>query len=464
MCLFLSLTEIRIKTDDTQLARMPIAMLEKALGEPETSAYPLHTIDTNADTPYNAYQEIRYIESETDSSENLPVGTIIFSIYIIGLAVNLIIVSRSVYSMANVIRRGRKQSHMNYTLVLVPEDIIPFSWGKYIVLSESDYKNNPDEIITHEMAHARHYHSVDIIMMELVVLFQWFNPAVWLLKRELKDVHEYQADISVLKSGVDATKYQLLLVKKAVGASSYTLANSFNHSKIKKRITMMLKVRSNRWARLKLLLMLPLATLTAFAFARPEVNEPLGSLVKYESTTILPKAKIPKKEVIKFTPPVIKPDTVVPQRTVKFTPPQVKKDNAKSDTTSKRTVKFTPPQVKKKSTPPPPPPLSKKKVSEKNNEVIVVEDIEGKKATRKTSPPPPPPLPKKKVSERNDKVTVVEDVEGKKAAEKKATPPPPPPMKKNDTKVIIKDEVEIEEVVVVGSGSNKKTTTEKDTK
>ena len=109
--------------------------------------------------------------------------------------------------------------------------------------------------------------------MECIILLQWFNPAAWLLKRELKDIHEYQADTSVLQSGIDATTYQLLLVKKAVGASSYTLANSFNHSKIKKRITMMLKEKSNKWARLKLLLLLPLGALSLYAFARPEAKQ-----------------------------------------------------------------------------------------------------------------------------------------------------------------------------------------------
>ena len=150
------------------------------------------------------------------------------------------------------------------------------------------------------MAHIKHRHSIDLIYMELVILMQWFNPAVWLLKRELKDIHEYQADISVLESGIDATKYQLLLVKKAVGASSYTLANSFNHSKIKKRITMMLKEKSNKWARLKLLLLLPLGILTVYAFARPSVNEPLSTLINYESTNNFQK----KKEVPPPPPPL----------------------------------------------------------------------------------------------------------------------------------------------------------------
>ena len=110
--------------------------------------------------------------------------------------------------------------------------------------------------------------------METTLLLQWFNPTVWLLKRELRDIHEYQADKGVLSQGIDATKYQLLLVKKAVGSSLYTLANSFNHSKIKKRITMMLKKKSNNWARLKLALLVPVGLAALSAFAHPEASPP----------------------------------------------------------------------------------------------------------------------------------------------------------------------------------------------
>ena len=108
------------------------------------------------------------------------------------------------------------------------------------------------------------------------------------MKRELQEVHEYQADTGVLKNGIDTTKYQLLLVKKAVSASSYTFANSFNHSKIKKRITMMLKEKSNSWARLKLVLLVPVAACSMLAFARPDVNRELTNLMQSEDTTISP--------------------------------------------------------------------------------------------------------------------------------------------------------------------------------
>lgn len=336
VCLVLPLIQIKVTSAEISPLQTPIIVLEKALTE--------ITIKSNAgsnteiDTP-KATSSLLEIDKE---AEPLDIGTIILCIYVAGMIVNLAILFRSSTQMVNLIRRGSKRSYSDYILVLIPEDIIPFSWGKYIVLSVSDYKNSPDEIITHEIAHTRHRHSLDLIFMELVLLLQWFNPAIWLLKRELKNIHEYQADISVLQSGINATKYQLLLVKKAVGASSYTLANSFNHSKIKKRITMMLKEKSNKWARVKLILLLPLGTLTVLAFARPEVNKPLTTLIEYESTNILQDMKTSEKEVIAFTTPVVKPDTT-PKRKVVFVPPPPVKTTKQSG--EKKTVRFTPPTI-----------------------------------------------------------------------------------------------------------------------
>ncbi|SBV94458.1 M56 family metallopeptidase [uncultured Dysgonomonas sp.] len=279
-CFTLPLAEMDIQEYST--IQKPFVLIEEALVPVEESSHPeLYQYEVSVLPPLS--------EPENPA---VSIGMVLLLIYLIGGGVNLIILIRSIYSMYRLIRGGRKIVQDRYIFVVVSSDINPFSWGKYIVLSEADYAGNSSEIITHEMAHIRHRHSIDLIYMELVVLVQWFNPAVWLLKRELKDIHEYQADISVLESGIDATKYQLLLVKKAVGASSYTLANSFNHSKIKKRITMMLKEKSNKWARLKLLLLLPLAILTVYAFARPSVNEPLNTLINYESTNILQKTKI----------------------------------------------------------------------------------------------------------------------------------------------------------------------------
>lgn len=210
-----------------------------------------------------------------------------FYIYFSGGIVVLLFFCVSISSMVRVIRGSCKIRREGYILCLFHRDISPFSWGKYIVISETDYLNYPDEILTHEQIHVERRHTLDLFFMEILLLLNWFNPVAWLLKQELREIHEYEADMGVLKKGINATKYQLLLVRKAIDGR-YTLANSFNHSKIKNRVMMMLKERSNCWARLKPLLFLPLAAGVLYAFARPEVNRPLESLIKSESVSILP--------------------------------------------------------------------------------------------------------------------------------------------------------------------------------
>ena len=160
----------------------------------------------------------------------------------------------------------------NVRLVVHNRDIAPFSWMRYIVLSRKDLEENGREILIHELAHIRNHHSWDLLLADLCIFVQWFNPAAWLLKQELQTIHEYEADDTVLREGVDAKKYQMLLIKKAVGTRLYSMANSFNHSSLKKRITMMLKEKSSPWARVKYLYVLPLAALAVSAFARPEVS------------------------------------------------------------------------------------------------------------------------------------------------------------------------------------------------
>lgn len=163
-------------------------------------------------------------------------------------------------------------------LLVHDKPIAPFSWMKYIVLNRVDLEENGREILLHELSHIRHHHSWDLLWSDVFILLQWFNPAAWLIKEELQTLHEYQADEAVLNNGVNAKQYQLLLIKKAVGNRLYSMANSFNHSKLKKRITMMMKKPSQKWARAKYLYVLPLAAVVVMAFARPEVSQASSEL------------------------------------------------------------------------------------------------------------------------------------------------------------------------------------------
>ena len=179
----------------------------------------------------------------------------------------------SLARMCRVLRSSRREKmEGGITLFIHKEKVAPFSWMNIIVLSEADMQESGDVILAHERAHIKNRHSWDLLLAEVCVFLQWFNPAAWLLKQELQTVHEYEADEWVINNGIDAKTYQLLIIKKAVGARLYSIANSFNHSSLKKRITMMIKKKSNPWARLKYLYVLPLATVAVAAFARPEVS------------------------------------------------------------------------------------------------------------------------------------------------------------------------------------------------
>ena len=197
--------------------------------------------------------------------------------------------------MLNLIRGSRVVKQENgITLIAHQKDIAPFSWMKFVVISEKDLEENGREILTHEYAHIRKWHSVDLLIADICIFFQWFNPASWLLKQELQNIHEYEADESVINHGVDAKLYQLLLIKKAVGTRLYSMANSFNHSKLKKRITMMLKEKSSPWARLKDLYVLPVAAVAVTAFARPEVSDKVEeiSAVKVNDLAAIVETKV----------------------------------------------------------------------------------------------------------------------------------------------------------------------------
>ena len=181
------------------------------------------------------------------------------AVYLLGIFFFLLRNLWSLVRMLYLIRHSRcRQMENGICLVIHQAGFAPFSWMKYIVISQTDLDENGTDILIHEEAHIRNRHSLDLLLVELCVWLQWFNPAAWLLKQELQNVHEYEAD--------------------DVGARLYSIANSFNHSSLKKRITMMIRKKSNPWARAKYLYVLPLAAVTVAAFARPEISEPLDEI------------------------------------------------------------------------------------------------------------------------------------------------------------------------------------------
>ena len=228
-------------------------------------------------------------------STPFPWRALLLLIYLLGI---LFFLGRHLWSlgrMLRLLRTSRKESLEDGITLFVHDakEVAPFSWMKSIAVSKYDLEESGDAVLTHERAHIRNHHSWDLLLAEGCIFFQWFNPAAWLLKQELQTVHEYEADEWVIENGIDAKTYQLLIIKKAVGARLYSIANSFNHSSLKKRITMMIKKKSNPWARLKYLYVLPLAAVAVAAFARPEVSNELAeiSTAKVNDLTSIVKAE-----------------------------------------------------------------------------------------------------------------------------------------------------------------------------
>ena len=179
-----------------------------------------------------------------------------------GVAFVLFRLAVSILSIRRVVRKGEVVGEEGGCKVIVTErDIDPFSWMRYIVLSRKDWEGPHAPIITHERAHIAYGHSIDLLLVDFLSSFQWFNPAIWMLRADLQELHEFEADDAVLRSGTNLKEYQYLLIRKAVSKSGYSVANSFNHSILKNRITMMSKSKSPLLRGLRVLYLLPLVCL-----------------------------------------------------------------------------------------------------------------------------------------------------------------------------------------------------------
>ena len=201
-----------------------------------------------------------------------PWTEVLVALYIAGAAITLTLYLKSAWKMRALIRKGESAHGENCRLVILEEDVPSFSWGKTVVIGRKDLRENP-AIFTHEQAHVQHRHSLDLILFLPIQLLFWWNPLVWIAREELRLVHEYEADETVLQKGIDATQYQLLLVRKAVGEQRFSLASGFQHAKLKNRIEMMLKSSSSRWMRWSYLALIPVLAVFMYACNSPKINK-----------------------------------------------------------------------------------------------------------------------------------------------------------------------------------------------
>ena len=185
-----------------------------------------------------------------------PWPRVLLALYLAGTVTTLVLYLVSAGKMGRLIRKGETLEKDGCRLVLLEGNIPSFSWGRKVVISREDFEQNP-AIFTHELMHVKCRHTLDLLLLLPVQLVFWWNPLVWITREELRLLHEYEADEGVLREGVDAAHYQLLLVRKAAGEQRFILASEFQHAQLKKRIRMMLKSGSSRWLRWSYLALVP---------------------------------------------------------------------------------------------------------------------------------------------------------------------------------------------------------------
>jgi hypothetical protein len=176
----------------------------------------------------------------------------------------------------------------NLSLVLVDERTLPYSFFKYIFVNKSDYEDGKieKELLIHEEAHCLQYHSVDIILIELIKLFFWFNPVLWLFRKEILLNHEYYADSKVLENN-EATDYYKLLVNLVIQNNTSYLASNFKYSAIKNRLIMMTKDRPTHNAILRKIAAIPLFLIVGMTLTNGQAIKQQDNMMDFSGKWVL---------------------------------------------------------------------------------------------------------------------------------------------------------------------------------
>lgn len=191
----------------------------------------------------------------------------------LGAAVALGRYALSLAAFARLVRKGQNAGLRRGCRVVLNGSVpSPVSWMHWVVINPADLRTHGSLLLAHEEGHVRLHHTWDRLACDIAVRLQWFNPAAWLLLRELKAVHEYEADRYALNQDIDKDKYPVLLIRKATHAGLQPAAAGWNYSPLKTRLKMMYKPQSRPLRRLRALWLALPATLALTAMARPSAE------------------------------------------------------------------------------------------------------------------------------------------------------------------------------------------------
>lgn len=199
---------------------------------------------------------------QTESAGTFNWWSLALYIYLVPSLLFLLFFLYSNLRLLYVLRQGQR---VNKQIILLEQEVLPFSWFGRIVMSRKDYESrHAESIIAHELTHIRQHHFIDLLLAEMLIVLQWFNPAAWAYRSAVGDIHEYLADKGIIRSGYEITEYQRLLATLAGPVTAGILSNNIKHSTLKNRFTMMTKTNNGKPATFRLAIAIVAVTLVSF--------------------------------------------------------------------------------------------------------------------------------------------------------------------------------------------------------
>ena len=200
-------------------------------------------------------------------SESLSLSTVFWIVYFSGVILFSLLFLFRIFQLMLLINRNGISSDGGFRYVITDGNYTPFSFFNLIFINSTMTAEDKEKVIVHERIHVSQLHSFDVLFFELLIIFQWFNPIVWLYKKSIKEVHEFLADEGVLKKGVERSSYQELLLALTLGVNVTDLTNNFNTTQIKRRFIMMTKMKSGLIAKVRFMMVIPFVAVALLLFA-----------------------------------------------------------------------------------------------------------------------------------------------------------------------------------------------------
>ncbi|MFA8436298.1 MAG: TonB family protein [Marinifilaceae bacterium] len=229
------------------------------------------------------------VTATAPAQTSFPYFAFFTAFYLVGVLLFLLRFIKNLARLSFWVRNGERVEREGYVLIIVDENYPPFSFLNYVFVNKGDFqRKNLKPVLAHELVHIRQHHTFDLLVVEIVCMVFWFNPLVWLYKYSLQEVHEYLADDSVVNSEVSTLDYKKQIVNQVFDGELFKFANNFGQSAIKKRLIMMSRMKTPRFAMVKLILVFPIIVflLSAFAFT------------VYEETKIVKQLHLASQEIV----------------------------------------------------------------------------------------------------------------------------------------------------------------------